>query len=115
MILLVVELALDLNGLSGTLTTEFQAFTNLATLDLANNYFFGNFNSIFAGMEKLGTICLSAVSCILFPSIISQTIRLSVLLFLTSNRITGSLTSDIQQFSNLGEWHFEPLESVSSF
>jgi hypothetical protein len=111
MILLAVELALDLNQLSGTLTTEFQASTNLASLDLANNYFFGNFNSIFAGMDKLGTIYFN---CISFASIISQLFPFLVLLSLTSNRITGSLTSDIQQFTNLGKWHFEPLESVSS-
>jgi hypothetical protein len=69
MILLAVELALDQNELSGTLTTEFRASTNLASLHLANNYFFGNFNSIFAGMDKIGTIYFN---CISFASIVSQ-------------------------------------------
>jgi hypothetical protein len=57
-ILLAAELILDQNELSGTLTTEFQASPNLANLDLGNNYFAGNFNTIFSGMDQLGTICL---------------------------------------------------------
>ena len=65
-----VELGLDLNDLTGTLTAEFQPLINLSFLDLSNNEFFGNFNSIFQGLGNLGkNLFIGYVS---LASVISQ-------------------------------------------
>jgi hypothetical protein len=51
---LAAELVLDQNKLTGTLTTEFQSLVHLSFLDLGNNEFLGNFNTVFQGMDTLG-------------------------------------------------------------
>jgi hypothetical protein len=40
--------------MSGLITTEFQALTDMTYLDLSNNRLSGDFNTMFAGLNKFG-------------------------------------------------------------
>jgi hypothetical protein len=48
------HLSLDTNVMSGLITTEFQAFADITYLDLSNNRFSGDFNSMLVGLNKFG-------------------------------------------------------------
>lgn len=90
--------------MSGMITTEFQVFTDITYLDISNNQFSGNFYGMFAGLNNLGKIMLSRNS--LSQAAVSHfpfCIPFEESLLLVNNRITGSIPTEIQQFSNLGK------------
>jgi len=89
--------------MSGFLTTEFQTLADISHLDLSNNRFSGDFNTMFAGLTNLGKILECCVSSVLPDmSSFSFLVTFTESLLLVNNPITGSLPPEIQSFSNLG-------------
>lgn len=99
------QLSLDTNDMSGFLTTEFQAFQDITYLDLSNNRFSGDLNTVVAGLTNLGesqnVLVCSSITSICSPRVFSTFLDN---LLLVNNPISGTMISDIQQYSNLRKW-----------
>ena len=99
----VVELNLDSNNLTGSLTSALGNLSELQVLNLYDNKLTGNIPSSFGNLSNLRVLRLTQNN--LTGSIPSSLGNLSKLqrLHLTNNQLTGSIPPSLSNLSNLGE------------